>query len=116
MDECRHILIVDDDERVLFVLRRALMRLNDGYEIETAQDGRDAADNVRSRKFDLVITDLRMPGLDGVELTRVINSASAETVVVWITAYGCQELERESAQLNVYGCLEKPLRSASSVK
>ena len=110
MDRCKHILVVDDDERVLFVLRRALMRLSDGYEIVTAQNGREALDEINARPFDLVITDLRMPGMDGVGLTEKIRALSSDTVVIWITAYGCHKVEAEAARLSVYECLEKPLK------
>ena len=64
------ILVVDDDERVLSVPRRALLAFQNGYEIVTASDGCEALDWVEEVPFDLVITDLKMPGVDGIALTR----------------------------------------------
>jgi DNA-binding NtrC family response regulator len=104
------ILVVDDDERVLFVLRRALLAFQNGYEIVTTQDGRQALDRAREIPFDLVITDLKMPGVDGIALTQTIRDLNSGTVVVWITAHGCAQVSDEATRLSVYECLEKPLR------
>jgi len=110
MGACKRILAIDDDERVLFVLRRTLMRVRNGYEIVTARNSREALDEINARPFDLVITDLRMPGMDGVGLTEKIRALSSDTVVIWITAYGCHTVEAAAARLSVYRCLEKPLK------
>jgi DNA-binding NtrC family response regulator len=110
MNRRKQILVVDDDERVLLVLRRALMRLSDGCEVVTAHDGREALDKAESVLFDLVITDLRMPGMDGVELTEAIRALNPRTAVLWVTAYSCYELAEEAARLSVYDCLDKPLK------
>jgi DNA-binding NtrC family response regulator len=104
------ILVVDDDERVLFVLRRALLAFRNGYEIVIAPDGREALNKAKEIPFDLVITDLKMPGVDGIALTQAIRDLNSGTVVVWITAYGCAQVSGEAARLSVYECLEKPLR------
>ena len=104
------ILVVDDDERVLFVLRRTLLAFQNGYEIVTAQDGREALNKAKESPFDLLITDLKMPGVDGVTLTQAIRDLNSDTVVVWITAYGCTRVSDEATRLSVHECLEKPLR------
>jgi CheY-like chemotaxis protein len=83
-----HILIVDDDPIVLFVFRDTLRDLGQGYEIVTAQSGLRALEEVSKEPFDLVITDLDMPDLNGIELTEAIGTVSPDTSVVWITAYG----------------------------
>ena len=112
MSACKHILIVDDDERVLFVLHRALMRLGAGYEVRTAESGREALSEARVTPFDLLITDLRMADMGGIELTEAIKALNPKTVVIWVTAYGCHRVANEAAQLSVYKCLDKPLRVA----
>jgi len=104
------ILVVDDDERVLFVLRRALLAFQNGYEIVTALDGREALNRAKEVPFDLLITDLKMPGVDGITLTQAIRDLNSGTVVVWITAYGCAQVSDEATRLSVHECLEKPLR------
>ena len=112
MNVRKRILIVDDDERVLWVLHDALVRVEDGYEVVTARSGREALHEFGKQPFDLVITDLRMPGMDGVELTRAIRALDPGAAVIWITAYGSHEVRDELARLAVYDCLDKPLEIA----
>ena len=108
----KRILVVDDDERVLLVLHDILAGLGSQYEVVTAQSGYEALDKARKTPFDLLIADLRMPGMDGVELTEAIKALSPSTVVIWITAYGSQETSAEAQRLGVYRCLDKPLEVA----
>ena len=96
------ILVVDDDERVLFVLHRALLAPQNGYEIVTALDGREALNKAKEVPFDLLITDLKMPGVDGITLTQAIRDLNSGTAVVWITAYGCVQVSDEATRLSVY--------------
>jgi DNA-binding NtrC family response regulator len=110
MSTRKHILIVDDDERVLFVLRRALRGLGNAYEVVTAQGGREALSKARATSFDLLISDLRMVNMSGIELTEAIKALNANTVVVWVTAFGCHRVAEETARLSVYKCLDKPLK------
>ena len=104
------ILIVDDDPGVLLILRTTLERMKNGYRIVAARDGAEALQKVTAQSFDLIITDMRMPGIDGVELVEAIRAAKLNTAVIWITAYGCHKLRAEYERLNVYRCLDKPLR------
>jgi len=103
------ILVVDDDPMVLFVFQDTLQKLGDQYEIVTTQSGRQALDEIRARPFALVITDLTMPDLGGVELSEAITQTRPDTVVVWITAYGCHSVFAEAARLGIYRCYDKPL-------
>ena len=105
----RRILVVDDETRVLLILAEALKRLGNGYEIVTSASGADALEKARQEAFDLVITDLKMARMGGQELTRNIKKLSPDTVVIWITAYGCHNVSSELASLGVYCCLDKPL-------
>ena len=104
------ILIVDDDPRVLLILRTTLERMKNGYRIVAARDGAEALQKVTAQPFDLVITDVRMPGIDGIELVEAIRASTLNTAVIWITAYGCHRLQAECERLDVYRCLDKPLR------
>lgn len=105
----QRILIVDDEARVLLILHDTLQRLGSSFDIVTAQSSIEALRIARREAFDLVITDLRMPGMDGVELTQALKSMYPDIRVVWITAYGCHKTARESAKLGVFRCLDKPL-------
>jgi CheY-like chemotaxis protein len=104
------ILIADDDPRVLLILRTILERVKNGYRIVAVRDGPEALKKVEAQPFDLVITDVRMPGVDGIELVKAIRSLEVNTAVIWITAYGCHNLQEECDRLDVYRCLDKPLR------
>jgi YesN/AraC family two-component response regulator len=105
----KRLLIVDDEERVLFVLRRALQALDDDYVVLTAPNGRRALERARQVPVHLVITDLIMPDLDGVELTEEIRSLAPQAAVIWMTAYGCHSFEAAAERLGVHRCVEKPL-------
>lgn len=110
MIEARRILIVDDDPTVLHILHAILAHMRNGYQIVAAQDGRAALAMIEDEPFDLVITDIKMPGVDGIELAESIQGMNATTAVIWITAYGCHRLQAECERLGIYRCLDKPLR------
>jgi DNA-binding NtrC family response regulator len=107
----KRILLVDDEESVIFVLKNCLGKRED-VEIATANNGREACQAARRAPFDLVITDLRMPVMDGVELTQEFKALYPQTAVIWITAYGAHLREADADRLGVYCCLEKPLQVA----
>lgn len=103
------ILVVDDDPMVLFVFRDTLRELGDAYKIVTTQSGLKALDELKEEPFDLVITDLSMPDLNGIQLTEAIRQASPDMAIVWITAYGCHSVSTEAARLEIDCCHDKPL-------
>jgi CheY-like chemotaxis protein len=105
----KRILIVDDEAMVLFIFSDTLQALGNGYEIVTAQSGVEALDQFRKAPFDLVITDLSMPGMDGVQLTEAIKTLNSHTVVIWITAYGCHNVSSDAERLKIQCCRDKPL-------
>jgi two-component system response regulator PilR (NtrC family) len=105
----KRILIVDDDEAVLLVLHDILAELCGSLEIVACADAAEAVDRVEAEHFDLVLTDLKMPEVDGVALTRVVRDTSEDTVVIWLTAYGSDESREMGGRLGVYRVLDKPL-------
>ena len=110
MTKPARILLADDDPRVLLILRTTLERMKNGYEIVATRDGTEALHTITAQPFDLVITDVRMPGLDGIELVEAIRASKLNMAVIWITAYGCHKLQEECDRLDVYRCMDKPLR------
>jgi DNA-binding NtrC family response regulator len=110
MSKRQYVLIVDDDERVLFVLSRALRALEDGYRVETARSGEEALEKAQARSYDILITDIVMSGMDGVELTEAFKDLYPDTVVIWITAHGRHRFQSSGKRLHVHQCLEKPIR------
>jgi len=109
MGERKRILLVDDDSQVLFVLQAALRRMNMACDVETAQNGREAYRLVEAFPLDLLITDIRLPGVDGITLTDLVRSRTSQMPVIWITAYGCHGLAEDADRLRVFRCLEKPV-------
>jgi len=105
----KRILVVDDDQVVLLVLRDALSRLGSDYEIVALGDGEQARELAEREWFDLVITDLSLPGMTGVELTDALRITGHGMRVIWITAHGCHNVDVQGEELGVYRCLDKPV-------
>jgi DNA-binding NtrC family response regulator len=104
------VLLVDDDDHVLLVLRRALTRPGVVRRVEVAQTATEALDRVRAGGVNLLVTDLVMADMDGVELTRAVRALEPEVIVIWMTAFGCHRVAHEAEELSVYECLDKPVR------
>jgi len=83
------ILIVDDEQSMRDFL--AIMLKKEGHEVVAAGNGGDALKAVQAEIFDLVITDVKMPGTDGIEVLKTIKDISSETVVIMITAFATAE-------------------------
>lgn len=94
------ILVADDERHLRTALFTALTRL--GHAVELAENGQEAVNKFQSQKFDLVITDLRMPALDGLGVLSAVKKLSPATPVIMMTAYGSVETAvdamREGAQ------------------
>lgn len=105
----KRVLVVDDEDKILFVLRHALARLGAGCQVQTACDGRQALEMARDAPFDLIVTDLRMPEMDGIELTRALRELDSNPVVIWMTAYDGYTQAAEMERLRVHCCLDKPI-------
>lgn len=104
--ETQSILIVDDEER----LRRALERsfCQENWQTQAAASGEKALGILQEQRVDLVITDLVMPGMDGMSLVRRIKDTLPETEVIILTAYGSPESMEEAKALGVSCYLAKP--------
>jgi two-component system response regulator PilR (NtrC family) len=90
-------------------MERALEKLELDCRLESASGGQEAFDLVAAEHFDLVITDIRMPGGGGVELTERMRRRGIDATVLWITAYGCETYREDAERLDVFRCVEKPL-------
>lgn len=102
-----YILVVDDDKNTREGFRQALE--TDERVVFTAGDGREALDLVKERAFDVVITDLRMPHMDGMELLKEIKGRSPDTAVVMLTAYGSIGTAVESMRHGALDFIAKPV-------
>ena len=102
------ILVVEDERDILIVLRRILRDLTTDNDIVAAPDAETALDQLARQPFALVITDYVMPEMSGLDLARRVRDRSPDTMVVMITAYGTDELERAADQAGVAVVLRKP--------
>ena len=109
MSAAKRVLVVDDEDNILFIVRRALARLHEACEVQTAANGQEALKLAREALFDLVVTDLRMPEMDGIALTEALKQEDDSPVVIWMTAYHCNAQEDEMKRLGVCCCLDKPI-------
>jgi DNA-binding NtrC family response regulator len=105
----KRVLIVDDDQSVLFVLYHTIARLGDEYEIVTAATAEEAWECFDENDFDLIITDLRLPGKSGIDFTEHVREKDGDVPVIWITAYGGSETPNKAAELSVCSYMNKPL-------
>ena len=106
LPEHKQILVVDDEPNLRRVLSAQLER--DGYDVHTAEDGEQALTILKEHHIDLVITDLRMPRIDGMELLRRTQKMDPELPVVMITAHGTVDNAVEALKTGAFDYLTKP--------
>jgi CheY-like chemotaxis protein len=107
MSALRKILVVDDDPVIGKSIDRVLS--GKGYAVINAANAEEAMGKLRSAEYDAVFTDIRMPGLDGVELAEQVKAKQPWTPVVIITGYGTVANEQRAREVGVTAFLRKPL-------
>jgi len=107
MNTKTQILVIDDDAVVGRSFDRVLS--GKGYEVNIALSGEEALETMNESDFDVVFTDIRMPGIDGLEVAERIKARCPWTPVVVITGYGTEENEARASVLGVSGFVRKPL-------
>lgn len=106
----KEVLIVDDEETLLLSINDGLSIYSKFFTLLTATNGLDAVKLLKSKpSIDLVMTDLKMPRMDGFELLTYLKRNFPETPVILMTAYGTPKIEEIVKTIGVYGYLEKPL-------
>lgn len=110
MPQDGRILVVDDDPIVVRSCERILKA--EGYEVDGARGGREAIVKTEQNMYNLVLTDLRMPMVDGITLIKLIRKARPETRVVVITGYPSQETIKEALELGIIDYVPKPFTPA----
>ncbi|OGW62450.1 MAG: Fis family transcriptional regulator [Nitrospirae bacterium RBG_16_64_22] len=102
------LLVVDDEES-----QRTLMEITlrkEGYQVDTAADGGQALELIRTVPYDVVLTDIKMPRADGIEVLKTAKEVSPETVVIMITAYASHETAVEAMKLGAKDYIPKPFK------
>ncbi len=108
------ILVVDDEEGLREFLAETLA--GDGHSVETQEDGQAALEELARRSYDLLVTDLKMPRLDGLELLRRVKAEQPELEVLVLTAYGSVDSAVEAMKLGAFDYLQKPLSSPAELR
>ena len=100
------LLIVDDERGIVIALKGLFSK--EGYEVETAESGEEALEKVKAAPFHVIITDLSMKGMSGLDLLRAVRQLDAECAVLMITAYGSQRIAVEAMKAGAEDYLPKP--------
>jgi len=102
-----NILIVDDDaglcKTTSFILQR------EGYAVTTAENGEEAIEKVQEEKFDMVLMDIKMPIMDGVEAYKRIKQIRPETKTIMMTGYAVDDLIQDALEEGAHSAIHKPL-------
>lgn len=104
-------ILVVDDEPVARQSLTDILKL-EGYNVTSVPNGQAAVEYVRTHPIDLMIVDLRMPGMDGLEVVQVVNQISPETEVILLTAFGSTETAIQALRLRIHDYLLKPASPA----
>ena len=108
----KRILVVDDEETLVFFLKQGLQEASVSYSVDVASSGEDALTKLTYNRYDLLITDLKMPGISGFTLVEVARSLHPDIKVILMTAFGSREVQDEAKSLKVEGYLTKPFPTA----
>jgi DNA-binding NtrC family response regulator len=103
------ILVVDDEPNMLRLLKTILMDKT-GYEVTTTNNPLEVSKLLQEDHYDLVITDLKMPLVDGIDLIGIVRNIDANMPIIVITAYGTIETAEEAIQKGAYDFITKPFR------
>lgn len=102
------ILVVDDEESIREFLD--IMLKKEGYEVSVVEDGQQALDTIKKKSFDLIISDLQMPNVTGIELLRQVKDQYPDLLFMMITAFGTTETAVEAMKLGAYDYITKPFK------
>jgi DNA-binding NtrC family response regulator len=102
------ILIVDDEVSVLQSMRVLLM--SEGHEVITMRDSGKAFEMIKNEKYDLLITDIRMSPVDGMQLIKLAHSKSPPMPTIVVSAYGSENTEHQSFDLGCMAYIQKPFK------
>ncbi len=113
MEQKTTVLIVDDEQGLCDTLSKILSKK--GYETATATSGFEALDMIKKRAFDIVLMDIKMPVMNGVETYKKIKAIRPGTVTILMTAFSVDDLIREGIKEGVYAALHKPIEIDSLI-
>ncbi len=105
----RRVLIVDDEENLRHYLQMVLSE--EGYQVETAQDGEEALDKVQHHAWDIILCDIRMPKMDGMTFLKEFKAKGLEGTIIMMSAYGTVDTAVEAMKIGAYDYVSKPFNA-----
>ena len=109
MDTTKQILIIDDEENMRHMLAALLMRL--GYQVLTAADGKNGLAVLSEQSVDVILCDIRMPEMDGMEFLRQVSSAGISATIIMMSAFGSIDTALAAMRLGAYDYISKPFKN-----
>lgn len=104
-----HVLLVDDNETFLYTGRELLLRQRSTFVVDTVPNAEQALFAIRTHDYDVVVSDIQLPRLDGIALLYECHAIRPDTPVILISGYGDLKLEEEAARRGAYAFLHKPV-------
>jgi len=104
----KKVLVVDDEETLTWGMAKSLSKDSNYYELLIANNGKKALEIIEKENIDLVITDIRMPDFNGLDLLAAIKKRSPKTKVIIMTAYGSDDVQKEASKRGSFKYIEKP--------
>ena len=105
----KHGIMVIDDEKIVGDMAKLSLE-QDGYEVETFLNGESALERLKTKRFDVVVTDLKMKGVDGLEVLRTVKKLYPATIVIMITAFANLDVAIEALRDDVHDFFPKPVK------
>ncbi len=102
-------IIVVDDEKIVCDMAKKILQY-EGYEVDTFTDSVQALEAIRNEQYDLVVTDLMMENVSGMDILREVNKRSPETKVIMLTAYATLDATIEAIRERIYDFFPKPVK------
>ena len=110
----KKILICEDEEDILQILSHVLTTRD--FEVHSAHNGQEAVKKTKSLKPDLVVLDIRMPKLDGIEVAKGIRKFDRNVKIIFMTAFQSQEIQNEASKYNIIAYLNKSTPTDELIK
>ena len=104
----KRILIVDDEEDLTWSISKRLVKDGDSLEVTCANSGNSALEMLSKSRYDIMVTDLRMPGVSGLQLVNMVKIRYPKIRIIVMTAYGSIEVKEVLETLGTIGYIEKP--------
>ena len=104
-----NLLIIDDEKNMRHMLKAMLER--HGYLVSTASDGREGLEQIEKERFDFILCDVKMPGLDGLGFLREGAENLSATTVIMMSAFGTVDLAVEAMKAGAYDFISKPFKT-----